>query len=129
MFPPREFETARLFARPPKLQDAEPVFEAYGQDPDVTRYLIWEPYTDVEDLRKFFHNGIRNWVANVSYPYMLCLKGTDNPIGSIHLNIDNSSAAFGYLLSKPYWGQGLILEALSYLVDWALAQPQIYRAW
>ena len=129
MLPPKQFETARLFARIPRLDDAEPVFEAYGQDPEVTRYLIWKPYTDVEPLRDFFLNCIRNWAANVSYPYMLCLKGTDVPIGSIHMNIDNFSAGFGYVLAKPYWGQGLIPEALSYLVDWSLTQSEIYRAW
>jgi RimJ/RimL family protein N-acetyltransferase len=36
---------------------------------------------------------------------------------------------FGYVLARQYWGNGYMLEALAHLVDWALAQPGVYRAW
>ncbi|QXD25662.1 GNAT family N-acetyltransferase [Opitutia bacterium ISCC 51] len=33
----------------------------------------------------------------------------------------------GYLIARPYWGQGLITEVLQHWTDWALNQPEIYR--
>ena len=35
----------------------------------------------------------------------------------------------GYALSRRCWGQGLMSEALASVVQWALAQPEIFRVW
>src|SRR5258707_1279376 len=50
------------------------------------------------------------------------------------LNVASSRAEQGsgpiaYVLARSYWGQGLMTEALAWLVDWALKQPAIRRAW
>jgi len=34
---------------------------------------------------------------------------------------------FGYVLARPWWGQGLMTEALTEIVQWGLAQPAIFR--
>jgi len=34
---------------------------------------------------------------------------------------------FGYVLGRPWWGQGLMTEALSEIVRWALRQPSVFR--
>lgn len=58
------------------------------------------------------------------------LKGTDAPIGSIGVELEGGSKAmFGYVLAKKFRGHGFATEALTFLVDWALAQPTIFRAW
>lgn len=36
---------------------------------------------------------------------------------------------FGYVLARPQWGQGLMAEALRFGVDWALSQPEVFRAY
>jgi RimJ/RimL family protein N-acetyltransferase len=36
--------------------------------------------------------------------------------------------AFGYVLAREFWGRGLMAEALTFGVDWALAQPEVFRA-
>ena len=126
--PPGHFETRRLLARKPRLSDAAIVFGAYATDPEVTRFLTWKPYRELLPLERFFHHSIQEWECGKSFAYMLCLKETDEPIGSIHLKIDGFTAQFGYVLVKTHWGKGLTTEALSFLVDWALAQPGIYRA-
>lgn len=41
----------------------------------------------------------------------------------------NGHAMFGYVLAKKFWGRGMPAEVLTYLVDWALAQPSLYRAY
>lgn len=72
---------------------------------------------------------IADWETGASFRYELCLRGTDAPIGSIHLRQENAHVLFGYVLAKTFWGRGLMSEALQFAVDWALAQPEIFRAY
>jgi ribosomal-protein-alanine N-acetyltransferase len=128
--PPISFTTARLSARLPRADDGPAVFAAYASDPEVTRYLAWRPYERVEPLTAFLRESVANWEKGRGHlPWLLCLKGTDTPIGSIGVTIEGDKVSFGYALAHKFWGHGFTTEALRYLIDWSLAQPSIYRAW
>src|SRR4051812_37639961 len=128
--PPPTFATARLAARPPHPDDAEAVFASYASDPEVTRYLSWPAYTRVQPLAVFLQECAAHWEnGRGPFAWLLSLKGTTAPIGSIGVTIENGKAMFGYVLAKNFWHCGFAAEALTPLVDWALAQPGIYRAW
>jgi ribosomal-protein-alanine N-acetyltransferase len=131
--PPATFGTARLVARLPQADDAPAVFAAYASDPEVTRYLAWPAYTRVEPLAAFLRETAANWEKRetpLPLAWLLCLKGTTTPIGSIGVTLEgNGRAMFGYVLAKKFWGRGMAAEALTYLVDWTLAQPSLYRAY
>lgn len=128
--PPAGFATARLTARIPRLDDGPAVFAAYASDPEVTRFLSWRAYERVEPLNAFLRDRIADWERGAGqFAWLLCLKGTDTPIGSIGLALEpGGKVVFGYVLARKFWGHGFAAEALSHLVDWALAQPGIYRA-
>ena len=128
--PPLTFATARLVARPPRADDADRVYASYASDPEVTRYLSWPAYTRVPPLAAFLGDCAAHWEkADGHVAWLLSLKGTDSPIGSIGVTIEGGKAMFGYVLAKKFWHRGLAAEALTFLVDWSLAQPGIYRAW
>ena len=131
--PPPTFGTARLFGRPPRADDAPAVFAAYASDPAVTRYLAWRAYERVEPLAAFLRECVANWEKgdpHAHYAWLLCLKGTDTPIGSIGLTLEGGGKAmFGYALAKKFWHHGFAAEALTFLVEWSLAQPGIFRAY
>ena len=131
--PPATFATARLVARIPTAADASAVFAAYANDPEVTRYLAWRAYDRVEPLAAYLREAAANWEqrdAHLPLTWLLCLKGTATPIGSIGVTLEgNGHAMFGYVLAKKFWGRGMAAEVLTYLVDWALAQPSLYRAY
>ena len=130
MRPPETFQTARLLGRKPRVSDAPAVFAAYASDPVATRYLTWKAYTEVAPLADFIQLRINDWEKeNHHYGYLLCLRGTDTPIGSIGLHVNGNNTLFGYVLGRAHWGQGLMTEALAHLVDWSLAQPGLFRAW
>jgi RimJ/RimL family protein N-acetyltransferase len=42
---------------------------------------------------------------------------------------DGGKVMCGYVLAKKFWGRGMMTEALTYVVDWAIAQPNVYRVW
>lgn len=129
--PPATFATSRLVARIPRVDDAQAVFDSYASDPDVTRYLAWRAYDRVEPLAAFLREMIAHWEKGDGHlAWLLCLKGTDKPIGTIGVMMEGGGKAmFGYVLAKKCWGHGFAAEALTYLVDWALAQPTLHRAW
>lgn len=129
--PPARFATARLAARPPRAEDAAAVFAAYAGDPEVTRYLSWAAYTRPEPLAAFLQECAAHWERGHGHlAWLLCLKGTDAPIGSIGVTFEpGGRALFGYVLAKKFWGHGFAAEALRHLVDWTLAQPSLWRAW
>lgn len=129
--PPNRFGTARLVGRMPRADDAGAVFAAYANDPDVTRYLSWRAYERVEPLATYLRECVARWEKGEGdLAWLLCLKGTDHPIGSIGVTLEGGGkAVFGYVLGKKYWGHGFAAEALTFLVDWAMSQPLIWRAW
>lgn len=129
--PPASFATARLVGRVPRVEDASAVFEAYASDPEVTRYLSWRAYDRVAPLGAFLRECVANWERGSGHlAWLLCLKGTTTPIGSIGMEIEpGGRAMFGYVLARRFWHHGFAAEALRHLVDWALVQPGMYRAW
>ncbi len=45
-------ETPRLILRKISLKDAQDIFD-YAKDPEVSKYLSWEPHKSFEDSVKF----------------------------------------------------------------------------
>jgi Acetyltransferases, including N-acetylases of ribosomal proteins len=129
--PPATFETARLLARPPREDDAPAVFAAYASDPEATRYLAWKPYTDVAPLAVFLADRARAWETggDIHFPYLLFHRDTSALIGSIGVFIEAPKAMFGYVIARAHWGKGYATEALTFLVNWATAEPRLRRAW
>ncbi len=130
--PPETFTTARLLARLPRVDDAEEAFATYAADPEVTRFLSWPCYDEVEPLREFLRGAIRVWdndTPDGHFPWMLCLRDTGRIVGSIGVGFNQHGANLGYVLGRAHWGQGLMTEAVQYVVAWALAQPSLFRVW
>ena len=129
--PPATFATSRLSGRPPRADDAAAVLAAYANDPEVTRYLSWRAYDRVEPLTAFLRECEAHWERGDGHlAWLLSLKGTTTPIGSIGITLEpGGKAMFGYVLAKKFWGHGFATEALTHLVNWSLSQPQIWRAW
>ncbi len=50
---PERIKTPRLLLRRPVATDAQPMFDAYASDPEVTRFLTWPTHETVERARTF----------------------------------------------------------------------------
>ena len=111
--------TQRLILRAWQESDAESLYK-YAKAPEIGPIAGWPPHTSVEDSL----NVIRTVFA-APETYAVVLKKSNEPIGSIGImfgdglhsaEMQANEAEIGYWIGKPYWGQGLIPEAVRRLV-------------
>ena len=111
------------------MDDAAALFRAYTHDREVVRFLTWQAHDSERDTEDFLNYCLGEWAKGSSYPYVI--GGTEDPsgpFGMIHLRCKPHRVEFGYVLARAHWGKGYMTEALTALVDWSLAQPEIWRA-
>ncbi len=111
--------TKRLILRAWQESDAESLYK-YAQNPAIGPVAGWPPHTSVEDSL----NVIRTVFA-APETYAVVLKATDEPVGSVGIMFGDGlhsaemrpgEAEIGYWIGVPYWGQGLIPEAVRCLL-------------
>ena len=124
---PEHIDTARLHLRPPMLQDADAIFAAYCQDPEVCRYMMWTPHASVDDTRQFIDWCIGAWAGDAIFPYMLVRRDGAQVIGMLDARLHAQRLNIGYVLARPHWGQGYAPEAVRAVTDLALQQPGLFR--
>jgi ribosomal-protein-alanine N-acetyltransferase len=115
--------------RPAGRGEARVAFDAYTSDPDVSRYMTWTPHRSVSETEEFLGRCEDVWERRLAYPWSLWLKVDGSFAGMLEARIRSPSVDIGYVLAPRYWRQGLMSEAVSGLVGWALAEPEIYRVW
>jgi RimJ/RimL family protein N-acetyltransferase len=127
--PPENASTGRLVLRRSRADDARPILMNYASDPEVTRYLTWTSSPTLESVADYVRTCIADWDGDVSYRYEICLPGSDDPVGGLRLRPEKTRVLFSYVMARPLWGRGLMSEALRFGVEWALAQPGVFRAY
>ena len=124
-------ETKRLILRPFEDSDAESIYE-YAKNPNVGPIAGWPVHTSIENSLEIIKN-----VLAVTETYAVCLKEDNRAIGSIGLMIGSASnldlsddeAEIGYWIGEPFWGQGLIPEAINSLIKHAFDNLGLRRLW
>ena len=125
------FETERLFLRPWEESDAEVLYQ-YAKNPKVGPIAGWPVHKSVEDSRTIIRN-----VLSAPGTYAVVFKETMLPVGSIGLIAPMQSHAqaapteweIGYWIGEPYWGQGLIPEAVRRLQKYAFEELGCTAMW
>ena len=69
------------------------------------------------------------WRRGATRPWVITARGDDRPFGMIELRPSGHRAEIGYVLGRPWWGQGFMTEAARAVVEWGLAQPAMFRVW
>lgn len=107
-------ETKRLILRPWTEEDAEDLYQ-YAKDERVGPIAGWPPHTSVENSREIIRG-----VLSEPETYAVVLKSTGRPVGCVgvmmqgkgNARMGEKEAEIGYWLGVPYWGKGLIPEAV-----------------
>ncbi len=125
-------ETPRLLLRPWEEKEAESLYK-YAKDPAVGPIAGWPPHTSVENSREIIRT-----ILSAPETYAVVLKQTGEPVGSIGLmfgdgthtaEIVRNEAEIGYWIGVPYWGQGLIPEAVRRLLRHAFEDLGLQTVW
>jgi len=120
--PDQVLATARLLLRPAELSDASAI--AAGLDDfEVTRWLARVPYPyRLDEAERFlvWERGQRDGGEDRVF-----IVDRNGPIGLVSLRGRGAEPVLGYWLSRKYWGQGLMSEAVAAVVDDAFADPGI----
>ena len=130
MNPPTTLGTPRLRLRAPVVEDAEAIFDAYTQDPQVARYTSWSPHKSLDETRKFLEQYCdAGWRAGTVFSWLITISDGGIAAGMIDFRLAACRAEVGYVLARRYWGHGLMTEAAGVVVEWVIAQPEIHRVW
>lgn len=124
-------ETERLILRPWKATDAESLYK-YAKDSAVGPIAGWQVHTSVENSREIIRD-----ILSAEETYAVVLKDTKEPIGSIGLMIGEKSnftiasdeGEIGYWIGVPYWGQGMIPEAVRELMKYGFEELNLETIW
>ncbi len=125
-------ETERLKLRPWRDTDAEALYK-YASDPDVGPVAGWPVHTSVENSLEIIRT-----VFAAPETYAIVLKETDEPVGCCGIMFANSlhtadmkqqEGEIGYWIGKPYWGRGLVPEAVKAMLARCFYELDLVAVW
>lgn len=115
-----ELCTERLVLRPWRESDLED-FYAYAKVDGVGQMAGWLPHDSIETSKKIMSNFM-------SHMHTFAIEHEGKVIGSLGIEeydeeqlpdlADKKGRELGFVLSKEYWGRGLIPEAAKRVIDW-----------
>ena len=126
-----KMETKRLILRHWEDSDAEDLYK-FAKNPDVGPIAGWPPHQNIDESR----NVIKN-VFSSKEAYAICLKKDNKTIGAIELKLNghtkmtdrNDECEMGYWLGKPFWGQGIMPEAVKEMLRHAFEDCGMQKVW
>lgn len=124
-----EIETKRVLLRRFRLDDAANMLKNWADDDLVTRYLSWNPYTDVNQVKDYIRK-INNRYANKSfYCWAIELKEIGEVIGSISAEINEklSCAHISFCIGQDWWNKRIMQETVTNLIPVFMEKIQAER--
>ncbi len=122
----QELTTTRLRLRPIRRNDALRV-QALCNNWDVARMLSLVPYPNpVELVETWTGAQAAAWKSGSAYNFAIeyrAIEHRESLIGVIGVaRRDDGSYEIGYWLGEPWWGQGLMTEAVGRIVEFARSE-------
>lgn len=124
-------ETERLTLRPWKISDAESLY-LYAKDERVGPPAGWPPHGSVAESEEIIRT-----VFSQDGVFAVTLKGQDSAIGCIGLirgaasnfPIGDDEGEISYWIGVPFWGQGLIPEAMREIIRYGFEELNLRNLW
>lgn len=98
--------------------DAEQLFRL-GEDPAVTRFFSWGPYTSIEQPLKYIEDLKAKRDAGALLEFVIVERETDTIVGVTGLtefSVRDHRAVVGSWLGHKYWGTGVNLASKSLIL-------------
>lgn len=122
--------TERLTLRPFRLSDAQAMYDNWANDPEVTRFLTWQPHENAQATAKLLKRWIADYKDPEYYQWAICPKETDEPIGSISVVAiveERDIVSIGYCIGRKWWHQGITSEAFEAVIRFMFDEVGVNR--
>ncbi|MBQ4121286.1 MAG: GNAT family N-acetyltransferase [Clostridia bacterium] len=119
----------RIVMRKITKTDAQDMYD-YACDPEVTRYLLWQPHESLSYTKRYLDEVMRQYKAHNFFDFAIVCKEDGRMIGTCgftRLDPVNHSAEIGYVLSPAYWGRGIASEAVEIILRFAFCNLGVHR--
>lgn len=108
-----ELHTGRLYLRSLRETDAFRIFSCWAGDPEVTRYLTWNPHSSPDVTKDIVAHWIKEYDKEDTFRWGIERTDTGELIGMIDVvGFAGGDPVIGYVLGKDYWNCGYMSEAL-----------------
>jgi len=130
--PPSQFprlESERLLLRKITVEDVQDIFE-YALIEEVTEFVPWYPHQTVQDSIEFIKFTDEKYLSDNWIVFGIELKENHKLIGTIDIRSwdgINNCADVGYVVSKNYWGKGIMTEALRRVIKFCFEELKLNR--
>lgn len=124
----RELRTEDLILRKVRREDATLYYQRIGSREAVTRYMLFNPHTDMADSIESVENVLRRYEAGKCYRWAIALKEDDSIIGIIELlrfDEENNTCSFAYMIGDEFWGKGYGTQALKAAIEFAFTEMEL----
>lgn len=114
----KEIETERLYLRKLKREDAQTMFDNWANDPEVTKYMTWNPHKSVDETYAIVDKWLAEYANHDCYRWGIERKSDKVLMGMIDVvEYRDGSPEIGYCSGKKFWGNGYMTEALKAVVE------------
>ena len=127
--PSPDLQTERLRVRPLLPEDLPDLLAVNG-DPEVTRFLPYAAWAGREDAVSWHHRMEALRTAGSGVQPVIQRRAEGRVIGTVLLFkfvAPSARLELGYGLGRAHWGQGLMREALSAVIDHAFGVGGLRR--
>ena len=131
------FETERLLMEVPTIDDASTLFDLVGGADrlEITEYLIWDGPDHLSETREFIEKVRTGWYAANGFHWVIrdrhgqFTAAPETAMGMIGTRPSGEPGRgdIGYWLGKPFWGRGIMREALASLLDLAFGEMDMVK--
>ena len=113
-------ELEDIILRPIVYDDYKDMYE-YGSNENVTKWLSWGPYNDINDAIFSLKNKLlkRN-EKGLPSTYAIVHKNDNKMIGTIgyaQVDFQDSWGDIAYALNEKYWGRGIVSKACKEVIN------------
>lgn len=118
--------TQRLSLRQIEQRDAEDMFGMLTDEETMRFY--GQPYHSLEEVREYITLRQESYAERRDIRWSITRSDDDRVIGSCGFHhFGEGRAEVGYILSREYWGQGIMPEALAAILSFGFTEMGLHR--
>ncbi|WP_078553386.1 GNAT family N-acetyltransferase [Bacillus alkalicellulosilyticus] len=122
-------ETERLRLRKLELGDVDAMY-TYMSDPDTAKYGLWYPHQSINETYDFLVNLLTQNENQHIVTWGIIWKPSNQFIGTVDVVFNPPAfvdAEVGYVVSKEFWGKGVMTEAVHAILYFIFTSMTVER--